>query len=326
MCWNNCIKDEYQKSNSTSFSSFIRKHKYLNNELIYSLDKEYLYNFIDADIQRYNDNDYKNNFINIISKIGKIPLYNEFVLHTKISDVSYSNKYNLKGKVYDSIVKMFVSKEQYNNYLIEKRMHKTNVGKQTANMNKFLLTLEELEIEFKKVFDETKFKYNVYPSRRYFDKVSKHDSSVYRQKLNMSWTDVCKLYGYDIQNKKSAEYIVLGKIKDILQSNYIPQKKWDWLIGIKNYPLRVDGYFEEYNLVVEFDGKQHKEPVDKYGGKDSFEVLKTNDEIKNILIPQHGIKLLRISAFDDWFNDDFLKQELSNIGIEIPINKRSISA
>ena len=77
--------------------------------------------------------------------------------------------------------------------------------------------------------------------------------------------------------------------------------------------LRFDFYLPEFNLCVEYDGKQHFEPIDFFGGYKSLEETKIRDLIKNEYCKCNNIKLIRFK-----FNDgiDFvymtLKENLEN--------------
>ena len=55
----------------------------------------------------------------------------------------------------------------------------------------------------------------------------------------------------------------------------------------------------ELNYCIEYDGRQHFEPVFDFGGDYRFEKIKKHDEIKNIYCLEHNIKLLRISYKDN---------------------------
>lgn len=75
-----------------------------------------------------------------------------------------------------------------------------------------------------------------------------------------------------------------------------------------NY-LRFDFYLPDYNLLIEYDGRQHFESVDLFGGREGFERRKLNDEIKNKYCIKNGIHLLRISHSEnvDFKLNHFLK-------------------
>jgi hypothetical protein len=65
--------------------------------------------------------------------------------------------------------------------------------------------------------------------------------------------------------------------------------------------LSFDFYLVEKNMCIEYDGIQHFEPIDKWGGLDRFEKQTLNDKIKNDYCKNNEIKLLRIpyTSFDN---------------------------
>lgn len=58
--------------------------------------------------------------------------------------------------------------------------------------------------------------------------------------------------------------------------------------------LYYDFYIEKLNVLIEFDGKQHFEAVDYFGGVEQFELTKHKDELKNRFAKDNDITLLRI--------------------------------
>lgn len=79
------------------------------------------------------------------------------------------------------------------------------------------------------------------------------------------------------------------------KAEFIPQYSFD---DCKNvYNLRYDfAIFQDKKLLglVEYDGKQHFEPVEFFGGEDGFKKTVARDEIKNTYCNQHKIPLLRL--------------------------------
>lgn len=65
-----------------------------------------------------------------------------------------------------------------------------------------------------------------------------------------------------------------------------------------NY-LRFDFFLPETNTLIEYDGRQHFESVDIWGGEDALLKRKINDEIKNNYCIKNRIPLLRISYLED---------------------------
>ena len=67
------------------------------------------------------------------------------------------------------------------------------------------------------------------------------------------------------------------------------------------FELPFDFYIPTMRTCIEFDGVQHYQPLDFFGGKESYEKLKTNDKIKNDYCEDNFINLIRIryDQFDD---------------------------
>ena len=97
------------------------------------------------------------------------------------------------------------------------------------------------------------------------------------------------------------------KIAQLLEDNkihYIRQYKFDDCKDIRSLPF--DFYLPEYNLLIEYDGQQHFEPVDYFGGEDDFKIIQLHDQIKTQYCKQNNICLLRISYQQD------IEEELNN--------------
>lgn len=61
-----------------------------------------------------------------------------------------------------------------------------------------------------------------------------------------------------------------------------------------NCNLYFDFYIPKYNCCIEYDGKQHFEPVKFFGGEDFFKETQYRDEIKNQYCLKNNINLIRI--------------------------------
>jgi hypothetical protein len=58
--------------------------------------------------------------------------------------------------------------------------------------------------------------------------------------------------------------------------------------------LPFDFYLPNKNICIEYDGKQHFQPVNMFGGDESFEGQVLRDKIKDQYCKKNGIKLIRI--------------------------------
>ena len=79
------------------------------------------------------------------------------------------------------------------------------------------------------------------------------------------------------------------------------------------FQLPFDFYLPKYRTAIEFDGKQHYQPVDHFGGLESYNRLKINDKIKNDYCEDNYINLIRIryNQIDDINN--ILYENLKNL-------------
>lgn len=66
-------------------------------------------------------------------------------------------------------------------------------------------------------------------------------------------------------------------------------------------------------LVIEFDGKQHYEPVGFFGGDDGFALTRVRDGIKDSFCEKNGIPLLRIPYFKEKDIPKILKVNVKNL-------------
>ena len=79
---------------------------------------------------------------------------------------------------------------------------------------------------------------------------------------------------------------------------YIPQHKYDDLFGVGGGLLSYDFYLSNYNILIEYQGRQHYEPVDMFGGEEQFVIQQEHDKRKREYAKSHNINLLEIPYWD----------------------------
>lgn len=85
---------------------------------------------------------------------------------------------------------------------------------------------------------------------------------------------------------------MISRILSEMSISFETQKKY---VGCKNVlQLPFDFYLPDYNLLIEYDGIQHFQPIKRFGGDFGFDRVKKTDNIKNNFCFKNGINLLRI--------------------------------
>lgn len=137
--------------------------------------------------------------------------------------------------------------------------------------------------------------------------------------------NICKIYELlDIEYDPNSKYSFwkanscIKSFSDILLERPILEWTCNELKNpLTGFYLYVDAYFPKHNLIIEYDGIQHFE-FTKYFYKNEKEFLwvQKKDKIKNELISNLGIKLIRIK-YSDNVTDNYIKEKLKEKGISV---------
>ena len=103
---------------------------------------------------------------------------------------------------------------------------------------------------------------------------------------------------------------------------FVPQKTVDGLVGVGNKLLRYDFYLPDYNTIIEYDGIQHNNVVEYWGGEDGLKTRLEDDRRKNVYCLVHRIRLIRINHCN---KDDDLLNKLDEIINDIKENPVTIT-
>lgn len=118
---------------------------------------------------------------------------------------------------------------------------------------------------------------------------------------NVLYGKGCPLCNKSHGEKSIDTYLINNNVK------FTPQYTFVDCRNIKKLPF--DFYLHDYNACIEYDGIQHFEPRDLFGGQPALEETQKHDKIKTDYCLANNIKLLRIRydediviALDDFFN------------------------
>jgi very-short-patch-repair endonuclease len=120
----------------------------------------------------------------------------------------------------------------------------------------------------------------------------------------------CAKCGYSSKGEQKIEAYLNEK-----NINFESQKRFDKLKD-KSY-LFYDFYLPDFNLLIEFDGIQHFEPVDQFGGEKGFKQVQKRDKLKNEFAKKNRIDLLRISYLEFDQIEEILDSKLTTSTLEI---------
>lgn len=104
------------------------------------------------------------------------------------------------------------------------------------------------------------------------------------------------------------------KIAEILSKyniEYIQQKKYNGLLGINGGQLSYDFFVPKFNLLIEYQGKQHEASIKYFGGEKGFKTRTEHDHRKKKYAQDNNINLLEI-----WYNEDIEQKLKETLNLE----------
>lgn len=100
-------------------------------------------------------------------------------------------------------------------------------------------------------------------------------------------------------NKWTSEELVYKIIKKHYKGPVIYQYRPAFLKNPDGGQLSYDVFISELNVAVEYQGKQHFEPVEFFGGAKAFESVQLRDKLKAQLSRENGVKLVYINYWEE---------------------------
>ena len=95
--------------------------------------------------------------------------------------------------------------------------------------------------------------------------------------------------------KNSKWELFIQSYLENINIDFIPQKVFSDCKNKNNTCyLYFDFYLPYYNMIIEYDGQQHFEPIKIWGGEEKLKRQQENDEIKNQYCKNNNINLVRI--------------------------------
>lgn len=212
--------------------------------------------------------------------------YNTFKYIEK-AKIVHDNKYEYNKTIYiDSYNKIIITCKKHGDFKQLPQMHLFGQGCPHCKYDNLDDFLKKAEIVHGDIYDYTNINY--INSYNYIHiRCKKHGIFKQRPKDHINRKEGCPICNMSKGENQIKLFLEKHKIK------YIYQKKFKKCKNIKVLPF--DFYLPEYNICIEFNGKQHYKPIKYYGGKKTFEYIKNNDIIKKNFCKKDKIHFLIIN-------------------------------
>lgn len=137
----------------------------------------------------------------------------------------------------------------------------------------------------------------------------KEDKDILTDIKDGKYDDVDR-YEYIIpENKWKSEQIVYELVREIYPKYSVFHQYRPEFLRRGNSQMSYDIYVPKLKLAVEYQGKQHFEPVEIFGGEDSFQKQRERDIEKKRLSDLNKVTLVYINYWDD-LNIELVKQRI----------------
>jgi len=182
---------------------------------------------------------------------------------------------------------------EHGEFLQAPKYHIKGSGCPKCNIQNRLLTQYEAINNFKKVHGN-KYDYSKVQYLHSMEKIEiicpKHGSFWQTPNTHSNMNCECPKCAQENSESKGER-----KVREFLEENNIKYSQEVKLFD--NY--RFDFYLEDLNTVIEYDGKQHFEPVDYFGGLEGFLKTQERDKIKTEYCLENNIRIIRIAYFEE---------------------------
>ena len=119
-------------------------------------------------------------------------------------------------------------------------------------------------------------------------------------------------YDYSLpEGKWKSEQLVYEMVQQLYPKSSVIYQYRPEFLHIGSRQLSYDVYICKQKIAIEYQGKQHYEPVEIFGGSDGFKKQRERDELKRFLSKKNGVKLVYINYWED-ITQDLLREKIEN--------------
>lgn len=120
---------------------------------------------------------------------------------------------------------------------------------------------------------------------------------------------VRRLHNLPLRGAQVRETLLYEVVKQVLDGIKVVRQHeaWDYIPWLK--PQHVDIFVPQLNLGIEYQGEQHFEPVQYFGGEEGFQKIRERDERKKELFQKYNVTLIYVMP-DDEISPDTIRRLL----------------
>ncbi len=101
------------------------------------------------------------------------------------------------------------------------------------------------------------------------------------------------------ENRWKSEELMYECVKKVFSKNEVVHQHRPYFLHTRNGQMSYDVFVYGEKIAFEYQGKQHFEPVEYFGGEEHFEEQRKRDELKLKLSEENGITLIYVNYWED---------------------------
>lgn len=135
------------------------------------------------------------------------------------------------------------------------------------------------------------------------------DYDMLRELSHGSYHDVEREVYVPLASKWKSEELMFRCVQNVFKGKQVIYQHHPFFLGLQSYDVFVPGC----KIAFEYQGKQHFEPVEFFGGEESYKSLVERDKRKKKLSDDNGITLIYVNYWEE-VNEELIKEKVKEAG------------
>lgn len=137
-------------------------------------------------------------------------------------------------------------------------------------------------------------------------------AELFKQAVEGKFDNISKIEYTKIPIKWKSEYLVKELCEKLYGKNNVIYQHRPYFLHSDKGQLSYDIYLPKKKIAIEYQGKQHFESVEYFGGTSAFEKQQERDLLKKQLSEQNNVKLIYIN-YNDPITQEFISQKVKEV-------------